>query len=175
MTNLNKCLRIKIGGLVSDGLLRCDGVTKHIKISWNNNESQISATIDMNIGKITFDYLCDGQPIHYSVDIERRTANIGFGEVYFFRLRHRGKAIYCKNLYLYNGLFVPRVMIPDAMYSCQIENKSVRAAIYDKEPFRKYGKTHYNGKLTAYGRRINKFYEHEDKASIALCKLVGLI
>lgn len=174
MTNLSKCLRIKIGGLVSDGLLRCDGVTKHFKMSWNNNESQISATIDMNVGKITFDYLCDGQPIHYSVDIERRTANIGFGEVYFFRIMHGGKAIYCKNLYLYNGLFVPRVMIPDAMYGCQIESKTYRNAIPHVEPFRKYGKPRYKGRITPYGKRINSYYESEDKARLALCRFLGL-
>lgn len=175
MTNISNCPRIRIADLIKSGVLRCDNEPKHINLSWNKGESQISATVDTSKGRITFDYLCNGQPIHYSIDIEKRTANIGFGDVYFFRLMRQGKAIYCKNLYLYNGLFVPRVMIPDAMYGIQIENKSVRAAIYDKEPFRKYGKTHYNGKLTAYGRRINKFYEHEDKAGIALCKLVGLI
>jgi hypothetical protein len=130
--------------------------------SWSRNgEAHSSVSIEVTYAEyetyIVFDYKCNGEPKRYKVNLINKISNLGKGVIWFFVCPSTGKL--CRKLYLNNGYFLHRTAFKSMMYSKQIESKNfrnigklfgayfVRDEVYG-ELFKKYFKTHYNGKPT---------------------------
>ena len=79
----------------------------------------------------------------------------------------------CRVLYkLEEGNFCGRKALKHAHYALQMESKKQRVLHYpleEKRPHRRYGKTHYRGKLTPYGKRCRRYEEAEERQEEAFC------
>lgn len=130
-------------------------------LSWNNTTAKIAITVDNINNVVMLDYVVDGERhLKYTVFIYTQAANIGNGVVRFFDcpITHE----LCRKLYLHGDMFVSRKAMKGVLYRCQAASKHERAmpsgwASDDFIPFRRYGKTHYRGKLTPYGKRIERY------------------
>lgn len=157
---IEDCLTINIKDLKQWNYL--DGVNKSGTINWSRNGIK-QATIDiqvLNINYRTFvilNYKCNGEPVNYKIRITSLPSNLGKGDVKYFVCPSTGK--HCRKLYLFSKYFLHREAFTGLMYQNQIESKSNRylSKIFNKaflpdevyqERYKKYFKTHYNGKPT---------------------------
>ena len=136
--------------------------TKSGVISWSRNEivhSTINILIVFNeIEKyIILDYKCNGTPVNYKVSIISKNSNLGKGQIHYFVCPRTGK--HCRKLYFNDAYFLHREAFTGLFYQNQIESKKNRFLfnIFEKvylsdevysERYKKYFKTHYNGKPT---------------------------
>lgn len=173
-TTVEDCLYISIKKLKEWEYLTCNGI-KSGTISWSRNGTPHSK-IDIKVTKNDFntfmilDYKSNGKPINYKVEIIKKHSNLGKGKMYFFLCPNTGKL--CRKLILKNGYFLHREAFKGLMYSKQLESKKNRDLfklleachlsdeVYE-ERYKKYFKTHYNGKETKRFKRLN------DKIKIA--------
>ena len=75
--------------------------------------------------------------------------------------------------YVINGAFISRRALSGAMYSSQTKSKWDRAMYNgclreDFVPYKRYGKLYYRGKLTPYGKRIERHQNIVDRAEVML-------
>ncbi len=167
MTEIDYCKRIKISDLKRLNYL-IPGKVRYGYLEWGS-KSSVSVVVDMVSFQLTLEYRCNGEPVKYNVAIEERTSNLGFGKVYYFKWETAsGLIFYCRKLYLCGKYFVPRVLMPNVMYSSQIESKMFRDILPGDNPYRKRGKTHYKGMITPYGKRLVRFYEKEELSESVL-------
>jgi len=131
-------------------------------ISWSRNgivHSKIDIEVEINeySGYLLLNYKCNDQLRKYKVRIERLPSNLGKGEIMYFVCPSTGK--YCRKLYFSDTYFLHREAFTGLMYQNQIESKKNRQLhkIFDKvflsdevyeKRYKKYFKTHYNGKPT---------------------------
>lgn len=136
--------------------------TKSGVISWSRNDivhSKISIEICINDfdSYLILDYKCNDKPINYKVRLITIPSNLGKGEIMYFVCPITGK--YCRKLYFNNSYFLHRKAFTGLIYQNQIESKKSRQLhkIFDRfylsdevyeQRFKKYFKTHYNGKPT---------------------------
>lgn len=126
-----------------------------------------SINISVNVPEqyAELDYLCDGKPVAYRVNLERIQAHFG-GYNWYFICPKTGKR--CRTLYGIGGRFLSRFAYPSAMYSSQTESKRSREML---KVFRcldlrgeylnkRHTRTHYNGRKT---KRFRKILEKEDR------------
>ncbi len=154
------CLKFSIADLKRLGYFVPDGVKSGV-LSWSNTTAKIAITVDNTNNVVSLDYVVDGERhMKYNVFIYEKEANIGNGVVRFFDcpITHT----LCRKLYLYGDMFVSRKAMRGALYRSQAVSKHERAmpsgwASDDFIPFRRYGKTHYRGKITPYGKRLERY------------------
>ena len=160
------CLKFSIADFKRLGYFVPDGVISGV-LRWNNTTAKISISVD-NINRVvSLDYIVDGERnMSYNVYIYEQEANIGKGVVRYFDcpITHN----LCRKLYFNGSMFVSRKAMRGAMYRCQAMSKWQRTmgsgwASDEFIPFKPYGKTHYRGKLTPYGKRIERYQNHVEK------------
>ena len=165
------CLQISIANLKRMGYFVPDGVMSGV-LTWGNTTSSIRVLVDNTNRIVLFDYIVNGERhMKYKVSIFEVEANIGKGVVMYFDcpITHN----LCRKLYLCDGVFVSRKAIRGAMYRCQAQSKFDRAipngsGSDDFIPYKPYGKTHYRGKLTPYGKRIKRYQEIARRSEILI-------
>ena len=79
--------------------------------------------------------------------------------VYYFVCPQTGAK--CRVLYkIVEGGFYGRKALKYARYALQMESKKLRYIHYppeEKQPYKRYGKEYYKGKLTPYGRKCQRY------------------
>jgi len=136
--------------------------TKSGVISWSRNgivHSTISILVVFNDFEryVILDYKCNGSPFNLKVRLISIPSNLGKGEIMYFICPLTGKK--CRKLYLNNSYFAHREAFNGLFYQNQIESKKNRFLfkIFEKvylsdevyeQRYKKYFKTHYNGKPT---------------------------
>jgi len=131
-------------------------------ITWSRNGEVYSSIgiklVFTNSTKyLLLDYKCNGEAYNYKVYIQSKPSNLGFGEVLYFVCP--STRLYCRKLYFSSGYFLHRKAFSGLMYENQIASKKTRYLhnIFDRfylpdslyeERYKKYFKTHYNGKPT---------------------------
>jgi hypothetical protein len=167
-TTVEDCLYLSIKKLKEWDYLTNKG-TKSGTISWSRNgtpHSKIGIVVTNNDFEtsILLDYSVNGEPRKYKVEVISKPSNLSKGEVLYFVCPNTGKL--CRKLLLKNGYFLHREAFNGLMYSKQLESKKNRDMfkIFDacyisdevyEERYKKYFKTHYNGKETKRFKRIN--------------------
>ncbi|MWB94010.1 hypothetical protein GON26_06525 [Flavobacterium sp. GA093] len=167
-STIEDCLCLSIKKLKEWDYLTYNG-TKSGTVSWSRNGvpySNIGISVTKNDFEIyiILDYKTDGEPRNYKVKIISTPSNLGKGEILYFVCPNTKKQ--CRKLYLHSGYFLHREAFNGLMYSKQIESKKNRdlSKIFDacylsddvyEERFKKYFKTHYNGKETKRFKRLN--------------------
>lgn len=160
MIIIEDCLRFTIADLKRLGCFVPNSVVSGT-LSWNNTTASITIKVD-NIKKIvSLDYIVDGERhMNYNVYIYEQEANIGKGVVRFFNCPKTHNL--CRKLYLCGDMFVSRKAMRGAMYRNQTKSKWERALYNgclreDFIPYKRYGKQYYRGKITPYGKRIERY------------------
>jgi hypothetical protein len=167
-TTVEDCLYLSIKKLKEWDYLTNKG-TKSGTISWSRNgtpHSKIGIVVTNNDFEtsILLDYSVNGEPRKYKVEVISKPSNLSKGEVLYFVCPNTGKL--CRKLLLKNGYFLHREAFNGLMYSKQLESKKNRDMfkIFDacyisdevyEERYKKYFKTHYNGKETKRFKRLN--------------------
>lgn len=167
-TTVEDCLYVSIKKLKEWNYLNYLG-TKSGTINWSRNgvpHSNIGISVTKNDFEtfIVLDYKFNGEPKNYKIRIISKPSNLGKGEVFYFVCPRTGK--HCRKLYLHSGYFFHREAFNGLMYEKQIESKKNRelSKIFDacylsdevyEERYKKYFKTHYNGKETKRFKRLN--------------------
>lgn len=170
-TTVEDCLTFRLKSLTENKntYLKYYGTQRGVT-SWSRN-GQVTSTINIEVTHsefstyIIFDYRCDGEPKRYRVNLVSRLSNLGKGEVWFFVCPSTGKL--CRKLYFSSGYFLHRTASRGLMYAKQIESKRFRnlTRIFDafmlsdevyEERYKKYFKTHYNGKPTKRYLRLQR-------------------
>jgi hypothetical protein len=130
-------------------------------VSWSRN-GETHSKINIEVTFLEFEkyiilnYKADGEPKNYKVKIIEVPSNLGKGYLYYFKCPITHKL--CRKLYLDSGMFLHRTAF-NMIYEKQTESKKWRSltAVFDKaiipdavysERYKKYFKTHYNGKPT---------------------------
>jgi hypothetical protein len=130
-------------------------------ICWSRN-GETHSKIDISVTFLEYekyiflDYKADGEPKRYKVKIFEVPSNLGKGFLYYFKCPVTHKL--CRKLYLDNSMFLHRTAF-NMMYQKQTESKRNRelTKVFYKvmlpdevyaERYKKYFKTHYNGKPT---------------------------
>lgn len=175
-TTVEDCLYLSIKKLKEWNYLNYFG-TKTGTINWSRNGVKHSSIgiLVTNDGFKTFivlDYNYNGEPMNFTVKIISKPSNLGKGEVFYFVCPNTKKQ--CRKLYLHNGYFLHREAFNGLMYSKQLESKKNRdlCKIFEacylsddvyEERYKKYFKTHYNGKETKRFKRLNNKIQIADK------------
>ncbi|MBC7845519.1 MAG: hypothetical protein H7Y10_03405 [Flavobacterium sp.] len=113
---------------------------------------------------IKFGYNTGGEHISYRVNLISKSSNLGKGKVWFFVCPITGKC--CRKLHLKGTYFLHRTAHKGLMYEKQLQSKKNRdmLGIFDKavlsdevyeERYKKYFKTHYNGKETKRYKKLS--------------------
>ena len=152
------------------------GVTASTCLRWGEGAS-ITVSVDNVENTVTFDYRLNGMRICYDVRIVERRSNLGRGVVRFF-MCPTSHAL-CRKLYLVNGRFVSRRAVRRAMYLNQSKSRHWRNIAdgwsgEDFIPYRRYGKVTYKGKLTPYGKRIQRYIDMEERSLCALMECLKI-
>lgn len=130
---------------------------------------------------ILFDYLYNGEPINYKVNLEYKKSNLGKGKIWFMVCPYTQKL--CRKLHLQSGLFLHRTASKNLMYKMQLESKKNRSLIKafemcivkDEVYYQlntKYFKTHYKGKTT---KKYLKIQNKINRANKNLTKYYKLL
>jgi len=150
-------------------------------ITWSRNGT-VTSTISIQVvftdfqKYVVLDYKCNDEKINYRVNIESVPSNLGKGEIYYFVCPNTRK--HCRKLYFSCSYFLHRTAFTGLMYQNQIESKKSRQLlkIFNKlelpdevyqERYKKYFKTHYNGKPT------KRFLKLENKIRVSESFPVG--
>lgn len=166
---IDDCLTISITRLKEWGYLNFLGV-KSGTISWSRN-GQKHSSVGIEVSNdgfkafVILDYKSNGEPINYKIKIISKPSNLGKGEVFYFVCPKTKK--YCRKLYLHGSYFLHRDAFKGLMYSKQLESKKNRELhkVFDayylsdevyEERYKKYFKTHYNGKETKRYKKLNE-------------------
>ena len=170
------CLTFRLKSLTenNNGYLTSYGHRRGVTTWSTNGTKTASISIEVSYTEyeafIIFDYTFNGEPKRYKVNLIHRVSNLGKGKIWYFVCPSTGKV--CRKLHLISGYFLHRTADSSLMYSKQIESKKNRylLKVFDKaflpdivyeERYKKYFKTHYNGKLT------KKYVKLQTKINIA--------
>jgi hypothetical protein len=178
-TIVEDCRRIGISDLKRLGYLKTGQAVAGM-LCWGD-ESRVFVRVDTVMFEILFNYTWQKKhEIRYRVNLCSKTANLGFGTVWYFRCPVTN--CLCRNLYLHNGYFVSRRAIPGIMYRKQVESKKYReiatmygAAMNDEYRYpKKYAKLYYRGKPTPQQKKSDK-WERKLVKGYNLIKAKGLL
>ncbi len=161
--------RFTIADLKKLGFFVPDGVVSGV-LTWGSgdNRSSIGATMDNARMVLSLNYVVNQEKqMSYNVTIIERTANLGKGVVRFFLCPITHKP--CRKLYLYGDRFVSRRAMRGVLYRDQAETKIARLIPFamnndETNPYRRYGKPYYRGKITPYGKRLERYERKCDRA-----------
>lgn len=116
----------------------------------------------------------EGEQHSQTIPIVRRESNLIRGSfVYYFLCPFGYKA---KKLFYIGSSFRSRRAFPHR-YRQQTLSRQRRevARGNGEEPFRRYGKEYYRGKITPYGKRCKRFLENEERSLQAFYALAKMI
>lgn len=165
--------RFTIADLKKLGYFVPDGVVSGV-LRWGSgdNQSSIRAKMDNARMVLSLKYMVNNEKImQYDVAIIEKAANLGKGVVRFFLCPITHKP--CRKLYLYGDRFVSRRAMRNVMYRDQTESKIARLIPFGmdngaKNPQRRYGKPYYRGKITPYGKRLERYEKKCDHADMVI-------
>lgn len=165
ITVIDKCIRLSIADLKRLAFFSEKVVSWAIR--WD--DSSVNARVDNERKKLTLSYVYNGEHMSYDVPIVERRSNLGRGVVRFFMCPTTNTL--CRKLYLIDGRFVSRRAVHGAVYRKQTQSRRWRVIADgwmrdDFVPYRRYGKPLYRGKLTPYGKRIQRYQEMEKRSCI---------
>lgn len=112
-------------------------------------------------GSLAVSFTTQGERREFQYCLKRKESNLGKGR-YFVMTGNDGREFW--NLYLCDGYFVPRYCLGRMEYQSQAMSDYWRGieklgSCSSVEPlFRKGGKVYYRNSLTAYGRKLLKYY-----------------
>lgn len=131
-------------------------------VTWNmegraNGSISIAVTISQYATYLILDYGCNGENVHYRVDLVRIPSNLRKGHIWYFVCPKTQKR--CRKLYLVENFFYHREAFSGCMYSKQTLSKRSRlldrsiALVFGSEAIenrlhKKHLKKHYAGKPT---------------------------
>jgi hypothetical protein len=166
-TIIEDCRCIKISDLKRLKYLEKESM-KYGLFQWGK-ENSISVVVDTVKCEMRLQYTYQQcHEMNYTVALYRRSANLGFSVIWYFRCPKTNRL--CRKLYLYNGCFVSRRAIPDAMYRQQTENKRTRyfsvigAILQDRGEIKKYAKLYYRDKPTPQLKKYERWEQRMQKA-----------
>lgn len=173
---IESCLTLQMSDLKRMGFFSRAGAM-HKVVRWENGSS-IDVTVDDAKRLMTLSYTCEGgKEIKYNIVIVTRPANIGKGVIRYF-ICPVAKTL-CRKLRMLGEVFmsVRAMQMYGAMYLRQTQDKMVRLVPMgynpgENTPYKHRGKTHYRGKTTPYGKRIERF---EQRCAIADDVIDGFI
>lgn len=112
-----------------------------------------------------------GERYFQRIDILRQRSNLiaGSSVYYFFCQGYRSR-----KLFYLCGQFRSRRSFRH-VYPEQMESHGDRAISYREEPYRKYGKPVYRGKLTPYGKKCDKYEQNEEARAAAMYAHLGRV
>jgi hypothetical protein len=165
-TIIEDCRCIKISDLKRLKYLEKDSI-KYGLLQWGE-ENSISVVVDTVKCEMRLQYTYQQRhEIDYIIALCQRPANLGFGVVWYFRCPKTNSL--CRKLYFYNGYFISRHAIPDAMYRQQTESKRIRyfsvigAILRERCEFKKYAKLYYRDKPTSQLRKYERWEKRMQK------------
>lgn len=104
-----------------------------------------------------------GEKYEYKVKVLQERSNLpslSGSMVYYFVCPRTGQK--ARVIYRVGNYFWSRRALRTRYY-LQTQSRSSRTTSYREDPYRKYGKEYYRGKLTPYGKRLLRYDEHEQK------------
>ena len=160
MVEIENLQRLRVGTL-SRYLSRTEGEVLRYGSLYTDGKPCISFTYRAKEMVLQLRYSVEGQPYSYDIQVEEHSSNLGLeGKYYYFVCPSTSRR--CRNLYLYNGYFVSRFAIPRVMYESQGYRsslvKSFQTFFGGLDLVKRYGKERYRGRLTPYGKRLQKAY-----------------
>lgn len=159
-TLYDECKSLEVSFLKKHGYLKPDG-WKSGTVTWSRGEGsakQVTGSIGIRVSLsdresyLELDYQSDGKPVKYKVPLVAKPANIGKGQVWFFRCPQTGRL--CRKLHLIGGYFLHRSAFKGAMYEKQTYSASKR------NHWRQWEKLFGTDKVQAelYGRHFKTTY-----------------
>ena len=158
MTTLEQLHRVQIRAFVKAGAFSQSVV--HGTFEFPDKPGTISFRTDLERMTIEFTATApDGDQVVSRLGLVRKPTNLGKGNTWLFRSFRTGKL--CRVLYLVRGMFVARADIIGPRYTQQLKGRTGRMWLrynrYQTPPTRAKGKTTYRGKLTPYGKRLERY------------------
>jgi hypothetical protein len=154
-------LSFTIADFRKQGILKEGEISQGV-LNWEKGEiiqGSIGFTLDMaeTISFLELQYIYNGVPKLYTVELEKRVSNLGKGLIWYFKCSETGKL--CRKLYFFNGQFVHRIATKNCYYEKQVQSrlqrdwlKAIRGyKILDElleVPKQKHFKAYYNGNKT---------------------------
>lgn len=126
---------------------------------------------------LTLKWEDDGEELDQQIIILQEESNLVSGSpvYYFLSYGNRGRNEYkCRKLFYIGSRWRDRRSFRHK-YSSQNKSHQQRNFNDLPEPYRKYGKESYRGKLTPYGKRCIRYEGKEDRELEALEKFLGRI
>jgi hypothetical protein len=170
-TVIEDCRCINISDLKRLKYLEQNSV-KYGLLQWGK-ENSISVVVDTGKCEMQLQYTYQQRhEINYTVSLCQQPANLGFGIIWYFRCPKTNRL--CRKLYFYNGYFVSRHAIPNAMYRQQTESKRMRyfsviaTILQDKGEFKKHTKLFYRDKPTPQLKK----YERWENQMLKACQML---
>lgn len=155
-----------------------EGVTTKNPLPLRGLDYTIHLTPEVRVadGRITLTlrWEDEGEQHSQTIPIVRRESNLIRGSfVYYFLCPFGYKA---KKLFYIGSSFRSRRAFPHR-YRQQTLSRQRRevARGNGEEPFRRYGKEYYRGKITPYGKRCKRFLENEERSLQAFYALAKMI
>ena len=135
---------------------------------------QYTAVAFLNKNEMLFYWDYEGERRKVIVALCSEPSNLGKGQVWYFLCPYTGRK--CRTLFL-NGKVIASRYAFCHVYSYQNEskrNRIFRGCGKIDTPERKYGKKMYKGKLTPYGRKVDKYYSKLHRFTVMLenCMLI---
>lgn len=128
----------------------------------------IIAETDPDFQIIAFRFMCyyDGKNRIQRVALQYEPSNLGLNPIPYFVCPYTQRI--SRKIFTDGRIFISRCGF-NHTYSQRNRSKKWREAdkllSSLKEPERKYGKTHYRGKITPYGKKLLKYYANAPKVS----------
>lgn len=122
---------------------------------------------------LTIGWTEDGEKSERKVQVIKEKSNLpslSGSYVYYFLCPLTGSR--ARVIYRVGSYFACRRAIK-AYYPLQMESRHSRTIHYREEPYRKNGKEYYRGKITPYGRRLQRYYEHEERVVAEMEKWIS--
>lgn len=111
----------------------------------------------------------EGKEIKQKIGVIEEDSNLRNGsKVYYFSCR----GYKCRTLYSDGTGFYPRAAFRH-IYGKQKQSHKEREIAYMAEPFRAYGKETYRGRLTPYGKRLQRYKEYEIRVHNSFLKFLS--
>lgn len=129
---------------------------------------QYTAVFFLNKNEMLFYWDYEGGRRKVIVALCSEPSNLGKGQVWYFLCPHTGRK--CRTLF-FNGKVIAGRHAFCHVYSYQNEsriNQLLSSIGKNDSPKRKYGKEMYKGKVTPYGKRVNKYYSKLHRFNVML-------
>lgn len=162
---IDNYLRLSVTACKRMGYFRPKSLTSGV-VNWTQR-GEVVASISMQtntagiVPYAVLNYNYKGTPVHVELTLRFRPSNLNNGTGYYYFVCPV-TGLSCRNLYLVDGQFISRTAFRP-LYNCQAErrrNDSLRyllaLADYEKMLDAKYRRLTYRGRLTPYGRRVEK-------------------